>query len=189
MSKVLSSRPLERGGGDDGERNTIFISHASPEDNAFVLWLCPKLAAMGYDVWADVMRLRPGRDWERKLEDALRNRSQKVLFVGTQAGATKPGTRSELQIASGIARRIADESFIIPLRLEDHDPPFSITRAHYIDFSAGWTSGLKQLVESLEADSVRRGPSESNAVWREIRLAGGRALERRPSGSSRIFCS
>lgn len=180
MSKVLSSTPLEQSGGDDGQRNAIFISHANPEDNAFVLWLGPKLAAIGYEVWADVMRLRPGGDWERKLEDALRNRSQKVLFVGTHAGATKPGTRTELQIASIIARRISDESFIIPLHLEDHDPPFSITRAHYIDFSAGWAAGLKQLVESLEADGVHRGPSASNAIWREIRLAGGRALERRP---------
>ncbi|MGH7707001.1 MAG: TIR domain-containing protein [Vulcanimicrobiaceae bacterium] len=36
----------------------IFISHANPEDNAFTLWLAAKLSSLGYEVWADVMRLR-----------------------------------------------------------------------------------------------------------------------------------
>ena len=40
----------------------MFISHAAPEDNAFTLWLGAKLAAMGYEVWADVLRLRGGDD-------------------------------------------------------------------------------------------------------------------------------
>jgi hypothetical protein len=54
-------------------RPAIFISHASPEDNAFTLWLGAKLAALGYEVCADVLRLRGGDDWQRKLEHALRN--------------------------------------------------------------------------------------------------------------------
>jgi TIR domain len=58
------------------ERQALFISHASPEDNAFTIWLGAKLAAAGYEVWADVLRLTGGDDWQRKLEDALRS-----LFV------------------------------------------------------------------------------------------------------------
>lgn len=46
-------------------RETIFISHASPEQNVFTLWLGAKLAAMGYEVWADVLRLKGGDDWQR----------------------------------------------------------------------------------------------------------------------------
>jgi len=56
------------------ERQALFISHASPEDNAFTIWLGAKLAAAGYEVWADILRLTGGDDWQRKLEDALRNR-------------------------------------------------------------------------------------------------------------------
>ncbi|WP_230487985.1 toll/interleukin-1 receptor domain-containing protein [Novosphingobium sp. ES2-1] len=51
-------------------REAIFISHASPEQNMFTLWLGAKLAAMGYEVWADVLRLKGGDDWQRKLEQA-----------------------------------------------------------------------------------------------------------------------
>src|SRR5687768_8335100 len=38
------------------DREALFISHANPEDNALVRWLGAKLTAMGYEVWADVMR-------------------------------------------------------------------------------------------------------------------------------------
>jgi hypothetical protein len=49
-------------------RDALFIRHASPEDNAFTLWLGTKLTALGYSVFADILRLRGGDDWERVLE-------------------------------------------------------------------------------------------------------------------------
>ena len=63
-------------------REALFISHANPEDNAFARWLGAKLAAMGYEVWADVMRLRGGSDWSRELEVALRTREVLRLSHG-----------------------------------------------------------------------------------------------------------
>lgn len=48
------------------QRHSIFISHANPEDNGFTIWLGAKLVAAGYDVWADVLRLVGGDDWQRK---------------------------------------------------------------------------------------------------------------------------
>ena len=53
-------------------RTALFISHAAPEDNPFTLWLGAKLAALGYEVFADILRLRGGDDWERILESAIR---------------------------------------------------------------------------------------------------------------------
>ena len=70
-------------------RDAIFISHANAEDNAFTVWLGARLTAAGYEVWADVLRLRGGQDWQRLLEDALRHRASKVLLVGTEHGVQK----------------------------------------------------------------------------------------------------
>lgn len=53
-------------------RNIVFITHANPEDNPFAIWLGAKLASAGYEVWADVLRIRGGHDWQRKLEDTIR---------------------------------------------------------------------------------------------------------------------
>ena len=62
----------------------------------------------GYEVWADVLRLKAGDDWQRKLEDGLRNRACKVLLVANQKAVEKQGVRNEIQIASDVARKIGD---------------------------------------------------------------------------------
>jgi len=43
------------------QREAIFISHANPKDNIFTLWLGAKLTSLGYEVWADVLRLQGQR--------------------------------------------------------------------------------------------------------------------------------
>ena len=101
-------------------RAALFISHASPEDNAFTRWLGAKLAAMGYEVWADVIRLHGGSDWSRELEEVLRKRTIKMLLVCTPAGLTKQGVRNEIEIGAQLAQALNDREFIIP-----HSPPAS----------------------------------------------------------------
>ena len=120
---------------DASNRDALFISHANPEDNAFTLWLGARLAAAGYEVWADTLRLRGGHDWQRILEDALRNKARKVLFVGSPNGAQKQGVRNEIQIAHDVGKRIEDAEFIIPLRVSRFDAPFLIAHAQYIDLN------------------------------------------------------
>jgi TIR domain len=96
-------------------RQALFISHASPEDNAFTLWLGAKLTALGYEVFADILRLKGGDDWERILETAIRAKAAKFLLVATPHGVRKQGVRNEIAIATETARRIKDDAFIVPL--------------------------------------------------------------------------
>jgi len=156
------------------ERNAIFISHANPEDNVFTTWLGAKLAAAGYEVWADILRLNGGQDWERKLEDALRNRAFKVLMVGTRLGVNKQGVRNEIQIAITKGKELKDDEFIIPLRLEQYDAPFNIVHAQHIDFSNGWAAGLAELLETLTTYNVPKAASESPEFWRAVQLVKGK---------------
>jgi hypothetical protein len=162
-------------------RPAIFISHAAPEDNAFTLWLGAKLAVLGYEVWADVLRLRGGDDWQRKLEHALRHRTAKVLLVANPRAVDKQGVRNEIQIASEVARKIGDQEFIIPLRLAPFEAPFLIAHAQYIDFQRGWAAGLTELLEVLaETYKVPRQESDQSAVWREIQLVHSRTVSATP---------
>jgi len=163
------------------ERQALFISHASPEDNAFTIWLGAKLAAAGYEVWADVLRLTGGDDWQRKLEDALRNRTCKVLLVANQKSVDKQGVRNEIQIASDVAKTISDTRFIIPLKLGPFDALFLIAHAQYIDFSHGWSSGLHELMSALQDEyKIRLSEEPSAAVWSSLQAMHGRKLEQRP---------
>jgi hypothetical protein len=163
-------------------RKALFISHANPEDNLFTIWLGAKLEALGYDVWADVLRLHGGSDWQRQLENVLRNDARKVVFVATQVAATKQGPRNELEIATQVAKALKDSEFIIPIRLETFDSPFRIAQAQYIDFvEQGWARGLQELVALLEAMHVeRRSPTDRGALWRELYLVNAKRLAPSP---------
>ncbi|HEY1215048.1 MAG TPA: toll/interleukin-1 receptor domain-containing protein [Bryobacteraceae bacterium] len=163
------------------QRRAIFISHATPEDNIFTTWLGAKLAAAGYEVWADVLCLYGGDDWQRKLEDALRNRACKVLLVANPSSVNKQGVRNEIQIASDIGRRIGDSNFILPLRLARFDAPFLIAQTQYIDFSRGWAAGFHELLQLLREEyKVPTQPGTSAEAWCSIQGMHGRDLLNRP---------
>lgn len=152
-------------------RTALFISHANPEDNAFVMWLGAKLAALGYDVWADILKLRGGQDWQRRLEEVLRHEARKVLVVATPDGVKKQGLRNEVQIAHNVGQAIHDNEFIIPLRLAKFEEPFLIAHLQYIDFSKGWDRGFKELVDTLDVTyAVPRSPDCRTDLWREVQL-------------------
>lgn len=165
-------------------RDAIFISHANPEDNAFTVWLGARLTAAGYEVWADVLRLRGGQDWQRRLEDALRNKACKVLLVGTEQGVQKQGVRNEIQIAHNVGRSIDDADFIMPLRLADFDAPFLIAHAQYIDFKKSWADGLAELLETLEqtyhVPRNRDSVTETTDYWQQVHLRHARSLTPQP---------
>lgn len=129
-------------------RGSLFISHAV-EDNDFALWLGSRLSAAGFDVWADVLRLKGGDDWSRVLEDALRNKASKMIWVASQKGTEKQGVRNEIQIATDVAKKLNDESFIIPVKLEPCEAPFLAVHHQWVDFRSGWGAGLTELLENL----------------------------------------
>ena len=165
----------------ENSRQSLFISHANPEDNAFALWLGAKLAAMGYDVWADVLSLHGGSDWSRELEDALRSKAAKMLLVCTPSALEKQGVRNEIEIGVQTSNRINDPRFVIPLRLKPYDPPFRIAHIQYIDFSLSWASGLTELVDTL-ADVFRipRSATQKTSAWRSVQSRGETQVTRVP---------
>lgn len=162
-------------------RTAIFISHATPEDNAFVRWIGAKLSALGYEVWADLFALHGGSDWSRKLEGALRNRALKMLLVCTPDGVEKQGVRNEIEIATAVAKSISDPEFIIPLRLASYDAPFRIAHLQYIDFSHGWANGFIELSELLLANKALSRSGTGNALdeWLTDQTNGAAKLVQR----------
>jgi hypothetical protein len=162
-------------------REALFISHANPEDNAFARWLGAKLAAMGYEVWADVMRLRGGSDWSRELEVALRTRAIKMLLVGTPIAVDKQGVRNEIEIGAQLSNSLNDPEFIIPLRLKPYQAPFRIVQAQYVDFSESWAAGLAELVELISnVYKIPRRSGKPIADWLISQSLGSATLVEQP---------
>ena len=161
---------------DASDRNVVFITHANPEDNPFAIWLGAKLASAGYEVWADVLRLRGGQDWQRLLEETIRLRACKVLFAANQVAVSKQGVRNEIQIASDTEKKLGASDFIIPLRLGDFEKPFLVAQAQYIDFKQSWASGLKELLETLQNTYKVPRANGNIGTWLDLQLINGKKL-------------
>lgn len=156
-------------------RDMVFISHARPEDDEFARWLALRLAVEGFPVWCDLTQLLGGEDFWTDIEEAIRHRTVKFLYVLSRESNRKPGPLSELEVARKVQR--ADSGlvdFIIPLGIDDlPSTEFNIelTRLNVIPFQSGWHLGLGPLIEKLERDGVARrtnfNPAAVASWWRE----------------------
>jgi len=140
-------------------RRAIFISHATPEDNSFVAWLSSKLMAAGYDVWCDLSDLSGGDGFWSRIEEVIRVRAAKVLFVHSDKVKDKVGTRKEVYLALKVGERNRIPRFVIPMRIDA--TPFDDTMIELIDIQSvdcrsDWLIGLKSVLLILQRDNVPR---------------------------------
>jgi hypothetical protein len=143
-------------------RDLVFVSHANPEDNQFCQWLSLHLAREGYPVWLDLKRLLGGENFWGDIEEAIRQRSTKFLYVLSRASNTKPGPLKELAVAQTVAKTLNLNDFVIPLRIDDL--PFSeininLHQLNAISFDANWAKGFQQLLLKLEREGVKKDPN------------------------------
>lgn len=159
-------------------RDTIFVSHANPEDNDFALWLTLQLAAQGYATWCDLTRLLGGEDFWSDIETAIRERTIKFLYILSRTSNHKPGPLNELAVAQAVARRHSLRDFIIPLKIDDLPHAEINIRLHQLNaasFNRGWAIGLRKLIEKLQEDEIPKNsafsPSAVTDWWRSYRSA------------------
>jgi TIR domain-containing protein len=167
------------------KRETVFVTHAAPEDNDFALWLSSKLTIAGYRVWVDKRRLRGGDDFWDEIDRMLRYEAVKQIVVFTK-NASKSGVKKELAIGSIMAGRLKDPKFMIPIRADDvsfSDAPPEFVRGTIIDAHPGWHDCLEELFAALDAANVPKRPTPDDANLRtliEAREDGRRFVVRRP---------
>jgi hypothetical protein len=139
----------------------LFISHANPEDNEFSRWLALQLAKQGYPVWCDLTKLLGGEDFWKDVEHAIRERTAKFLFVLSRTSNVKDGPLRELHLAQIVARQRNLSSFVIPLHIDDlphSDVNIQVSRIISIPFHKRWADGLRDLLDKLEDEQVKKSP-------------------------------
>lgn len=168
-------------------RQSIFISHATPGDNAFTTWLASRLSMAGYDVWCDQEKLLGGEDFWQDIEDELRNRTVKFVLVISQNAfdennRIRDGIQKEVGLAGILKKQLGDDYFIIPMRIDNtsySDFSIDFLRLNGIDCGSNWAVGLSQLLEALERDEIPHSDnnvSPSLAAWREVHQHHMRAI-------------
>lgn len=138
-------------------RDTIFIGHATPEDNEFTLWLQSKLQNEGYKCECDLSFLIGGEaDYWKNLQDFLENNSIKYVLVISDVTFNKQGVLDEWEHCKSIERQYELSDFIIPIKIDDS--PFNarigLNRRNIISFENNWAVGLKRLIRKLKNDNV-----------------------------------
>ena len=83
-------------------RDTVLLSHANPEDNEFTLWLALQLANQGYKVWCDLTKRLGGELFLDDIEEVIRTRAAKVLYVLSRTSNAKDGPLRELHLAQSV---------------------------------------------------------------------------------------
>ena len=167
-------------------RDTLLVSHANPEDNEFTLWLALQLANEGYRVWCDLTKLLGGEVFWDNIEEVIKTRALKVLYILSRTSNVKDGPLKELHFAQGVAKREKLKDFVIPLHIDDlphGNITIEITRVNTVPFAKSWGAGLAKLLEKLEEDKVSKDPKFNRTAvndWWRTQFSAEQGLRKEP---------
>lgn len=153
-------------------RDTIFIGHATPEDNEFTLWLQSKLIGEGYKCECDLSFLIGGEaDYWKSLQDFLEKQTIKYILVVSDITFEKAGVLDEWEQCKSIEKQLNLKDFIIPVKIDK--APFNarigLNRRNIVIFENNWATGLKRLLKKLGNDNVPKNNESATPLsdWYE----------------------
>ena len=132
----------------ENNRTRLFISYAW-ENAPVAEWLARKLMCCGYSIWIDKLFLRGGCTWPEDIDDAIKNKSFRMIHLLSKYSLTKPNPSKERQLGFSISKK--SPGFLIPLNIDvpTEELPWQLTDVQYIPFQ-DWREGFKQLILALE---------------------------------------
>ena len=139
-------------------RDHIFISYAT-EQSALCDWLARKLAAEGYALWYDRLKLLGGEDWPSDIDKAIKERSFRMLALLSRDSVSKPNPTGEWLTGRAVGRELGVDDFLISLNTDGLSPleiPWNLQTINYIPFHPSWAKGLEQLLKKLESIDAPR---------------------------------
>lgn len=151
------------------EKDIIFISHSTHQDDYPAGWLASKLVKLGYKVFIDLEDLRAGDTFYTVIQPVIQKQTYKFITINTASyisKATDPnsGVRKEINTAATITD---DKNFIIPVRFDGIDFtsfPMDYVMRNGIDFHNRWGEGLNELVQELEKLGSPKTNKETNPL-------------------------
>ncbi len=143
-------------------RDTLFISHATPEDNNFTIWLASRLELLGYKVWFDKEGLLGGETFWNTIESVINITTIKFLLVYSKnilvnGGIIKNGIKKEIEFVNKLLSENPQfKDFLIILNIDNSPFDFFPGAAdlNQIQFSENWAVGLNTLQKKLKRDEV-----------------------------------
>jgi len=148
------------------ERKLRVFLCPSSDDKPIVRELYRQLNSEDWiDAWLDEKKLYPGQDWNYEIEQAVEE-ADVILVCLTKNSVTKEGyVQRELRIILDYADYKPEGTlYIIPVRLEECEPPKRIRRWQYADYFPRNQQEIayQRLLESLKFRAAHLGISTIN---------------------------
>jgi tetratricopeptide (TPR) repeat protein len=154
-----------------------FISYARNDGEDFARRLHDQLERDGFNIWLDREDIRPSTHWDSSIDQALRDAAG-VLFVMTSGSVTSEMCSDEW------SRALSYKLPVIPLHLDDAEPPLRLARRQWIDFldGAGHTISFERGIAALR-EHLRwvQSPAGELQTLRDRLADYKRDLERDPA--------
>jgi hypothetical protein len=131
----------------------VFLCHAS-QDKPVVRELYQRLLAEGWiDPWLDEEKLLPGQDWDMEIEKAVETSDAVIVCISNNSISKEGYIQKEMKFVLDIALEKPEGTiFIIPLRLDEIQPPRRLRSWQYVDYfpsdQKDWA--FSRLVASLD---------------------------------------
>jgi formylglycine-generating enzyme required for sulfatase activity len=126
----------------------IFISYAS-QDFAAVRVLYQRLKSEPWiEPWFDKENLLPGQDWELEIFKAIRKADIIIVCLSSESVAKEGYVQKEFKRALSLAEEKPEGTiFVIPLRLDDCQPPMKFQQWQWVDYFAA--GAYERLLKAL----------------------------------------
>lgn len=160
-------------------RNLLFISYAY-EDQVFAYWLARKLASFGYGVWIDKLKILGGESWVDSVEEAITERSFRVLAILSKDSIKKINPTNERTKAIGVGKKLGIQDFLLTLNLDGTDPDWTLSTISYISFQESWADGLRRVLKKLQSINAPRILAGKTGLVDQSLDTGSQLLEAAP---------
>ena len=153
---------------------SIFVSYAR-EDTETAVRLYTDLKANGLKPWLDVECLRPGENWKRAIQQAIRDSRYFLALLSTKSVSKFGYVNKEISEALELLEMFPQsEVYVIPVRLDNCQPSYEkLSELHWVDLFPSWETGVTRIVNSISKDvkfrDENRLASETDTTTNPVR--------------------
>ena len=162
----------------DSSQLKVFLCHGS-EDKPIVREIYRQLRNDGVSVWLDEFEIIGGQEWDVEIRKAVRQ-SHVIIVCLSKLSTRKEGyVQKEIKVALDLADEKPEGTiFIIPLKLEDCDVPFRLSKRQYIHyFEEDGYSRLLRALRSRAADlQIEAIPGEGHRIGPLVEQESGKIV-------------
>lgn len=122
------------------QKPNIIVVRYAVHNKDFALWLSLQLISQGYPVWCDLLNSEPGEDAQVIIENLVKHRAAKYLFVLSHSSNSDSKLLKELRFAYEIMQSKKLTGFVIPAQvvdISDNELNILLQGTSPIDFSQG----------------------------------------------------